>query len=327
MTEDQRRANTLANYKEVMAMAGPDPSKAQLERIAGLEKQQAGDLEQQKGLAAIASIPEILKGSNAVRGIGAGAGAFGGMYGKAVQADRAEKRALMSMKNNLEDAQYKTRVGMIGDARQLTAEARRDKQAAEAAHIAKNKALGVTAAAAATLNKPQRPLAGRGTGAAKESKVNEQLAAAEIKFETNPSPENKARVDALRRTVDRIRTSDTGATKATTGAEATESAEVQRGYDEWAKIRGSFTKANQAIYKDYLAKANGNEEEAARLYATRRVTPKAATSGDGKPVPQPKPAPGAIALPPGAPAGSTLGNKTSKGTEVIKDGKVIGYAN
>ena len=220
MTEDERRAATAANYKEVMAMAGPDPTKAQLERVAGLERQQAGDLEQQKGLAAIASIPEILKGSNAVRGIGAGAGAFGGMYGKAVQADRAEKRALMSMKNNLEDAQYKTRVGMIGDARQLTAEARRDKQAADVANITKQKALGSLAAQGATLNKPQRPLAGKGSGAAKPPKVNEMLAEAEINFANNPNEANKKRVEALRSTVAQIKTSDVGPTKAgSAGAE------------------------------------------------------------------------------------------------------------
>jgi hypothetical protein len=213
MTEDERRAATTANYKEVMAMAGPSPYEAQNARISGLEKQQAGNLEQQKGLAAIAAIPTVLQGGNAIRGIGAGVGAFGGMYGKALQADREEKRSLMSMKNNLEDAQYKLRVGMVGDARQLTAEARRDKQAAEAANIAKNKALGVTAAAAANLNKPQRPLVQK-PATVKEPKVNEQLAAAEIALETNPSPTNKAKVEALRRTVDRIRTSDVGPTKA-----------------------------------------------------------------------------------------------------------------
>jgi hypothetical protein len=74
MTEDQRRANTKAYYQEVQDMAGPDPYKAQGDRIAEQEKQQAGDLRQQKGLAALAAIPAILQGGNAIRGIGAGAG-------------------------------------------------------------------------------------------------------------------------------------------------------------------------------------------------------------------------------------------------------------
>ncbi len=156
MTEDQRRANTKAYYQEVQDMAGPNPYKAQGDRIAEQEKQQAGELRQQKGLAAIAAIPAILQGSNAVRGLGAGAGKFGDMYGKALQADRAEKRALMSAKNNLEDAQYKMRVGLVGEARQLTEAGRRDQQAADAAHIAKNKALGEVAAKAVKLNAPAK---------------------------------------------------------------------------------------------------------------------------------------------------------------------------
>jgi len=159
MTEDQRRANTLANYKEVMAMAGPSPYEAQATRIADLEKQQAGNLEQQKGLAALAAIPSILKGGNAVRGLGEAAGTVSSLYGKALQADREEKRSLMSAKNNLEDAQYKMRVGLIGDARQLTAEARRDAQAADAAGIARQKALGMLAAQGVRLNAPPKPAA------------------------------------------------------------------------------------------------------------------------------------------------------------------------
>jgi hypothetical protein len=84
---------------------------------------------------------------------------------------------------------------------------------------------------------------------------------------------------------------DTGPVKATTGAETTESTEVQKGYDEWAKMRGSYTKANRSVVDDYLKRAGGNEEEAARLYATRRVTPKAATSGNAAPASKPNAAP------------------------------------
>jgi hypothetical protein len=105
---------------------------------------------------------------------------------------------------------------MVNDARQLTAEARRDKQAADTANIAKQKALGSLAAQGATLNKPQRPLAARGSGAgaAKPPKVNEMLADAEINFANNPSEANRKRVEALRSTIAQIKTSDTGPTKA-----------------------------------------------------------------------------------------------------------------
>ena len=179
MTEDQRRAATKAHYQEVQDMVGPDPYKAQEDRVAGLETQQLADLGQQKGLAAIAAIPAVLQGSNAIRGLGGGAGAFAGMYGKALQADRAEKRALMSMRNNLQDAQYKTRVGMVGDARQLTAEARRDAQAADAANIAKNKAQGEIAAKAVKLNAPVK-------AATRNFDIENRDARAEVLKDTTP---------------------------------------------------------------------------------------------------------------------------------------------
>lgn len=172
MTEDQRRANTLANYKEVMAMAGPSPYEAQEKRIAELEGQRAGNLEQQKGLVALAAIPSILKGGNAIRGLGEASGTISNLYGKALQADREEKRSLMSMRNNLEEAQYKMRVGMIGDARQLTAEARRDAQAADAAGIQKQKSLGTLAAQGVRLNAPPKPVAQKATPAEAQALQN-----------------------------------------------------------------------------------------------------------------------------------------------------------
>ena len=172
MTEDPRRANTLANYKEVMAMAGPSPYEMQEKNLAELEGQRTANLEQQKGLAALAAIPSILKGGNAIRGLGEASGTISSLYGKALQADREEKRSLMSMRNNLQEAQYKMRVGMVGDARQLTAEGRRDAQAADAASIAKQKALGTLAAQGVRLNAPPKPVAQKATPAESQALQN-----------------------------------------------------------------------------------------------------------------------------------------------------------
>ena len=321
MTDADRRAATAANYKEIEAMAGPSPYEAQAARIADLEKQQAGELRQQRGLSAFAAIPAILQGSNAIRGLGAGAGKFGDTYGKALQADRAEKRSLMSMKNNLEDAQYKLRVGLVGDARQLTAEARRDKQAADAAGIAKQRALGALAAQGATLNKPQRPLAAKGT-TPKPPKVNEMLAEAEINYANNPNEANRKRVEALRSTVAQIRTSDTGPVKTSVATSEISSKEALTAAgnarknvlrnEDWqnATTQADRDAIEQRLYEEELEKIKSGKQK---------------LSGD-KPAASPKPS--AIALPPGAPAGSTLGKFVQgKGTEVIKNGKVIGYAN
>jgi hypothetical protein len=339
MTEDQRRAATLANYKEVQAMAGPSPYEAQAARIADQEKQQAGELRQQRGLAAFAAIPAILQGGNAVRGIGAGAGKFGDMYGKALQADRAEKRALMSAKNNLEDAQYKMRVGLVGDARQLTAEARRDAQAADAAGIAKQKALGTIAAQATKLNAPQKPVA------QKFEPADSKALTIAINDAKRANPKNPGESDAdylarvegigfrdwaketkqskdITSTVSSTQLQDKGPGSLTTSAESTESAEIAKGVTAFEAMTTSYNKTARDTVKKYMDANGGDPAKAARAYAEdTRVTPKAVTSGDGKSA-APKAAPKPV-----LPAGSTTGKLVpGKGYEVFVNGKLVGYA-
>jgi hypothetical protein len=286
MTDTERRAATKAYYQEVQDMAGTDPSKAQADRIAKLETQQAGELGQQKGLAALAAIPAILQGGNAIRGLGGGAGAFAGMYGKALQADRAEKRALMSMKNNLENAQYKTRVGMVGDARQLTAEARRDKQAAEAAHIAKNKALGEVAAKAVKLNAPVKA-ATRNFDIENKEDIAEDLKSTNPMKQGETPAQYKTRLNAmaariileLKGTKDITSkstvssTQDISGTKAVVEEKKAETAEdrVDEGMRRDAaaqinKFKVSRDAAKRKIWTDLLEEHNGNTEAATEAY-------------------------------------------------------------
>jgi hypothetical protein len=289
MTDAQRRAETRKNYGEVESMAGTAPYKAQADRIAGLETQQLANLEQQKGLAALAAIPEILKGSNAMRGIGAGAGAFGGMYGKAIQADRAEKLSLMSAKNNLEEAQYKMKVGMVGDARQLTAESRRDRQAAEAARIAKLKALG---ALAATQERASRPV----KATAPNFDINAQAAYVKafrntekpLKGETPEQYEDRIQAMAYdkqiaaknykvsditsRSNITSNVTSDIKGTKgdieqqkADTSAIAAEEASLKDARAELAKLKKSRIPGNQKKWQDLITE-HGSEKAAGEAY-------------------------------------------------------------
>jgi hypothetical protein len=351
MTDAERRTNTLANYKEVQDMAGPSPYAAQNDRIAGLEASQVSNLEQQKGLAAFAAIPEILKGGNAARGLGGAAGAFGGMYGKAIQAGREEKRSLMSMKNNLEDAQYKMRVGLVGDARQLTAEARRDQQAAAAANIAKQKAMGILAKEGVKLNAPIKPAAVKFEPADSKALTNLENSYIQktplLKGETEEQRVVRAKADAtndyLTQKAQReiqsnanIRSTqmqDTGPVKATTGAETTESTEISKGASAFEAMAGKLvkTKEEKATVAKYM-EANGNDlAKAANAYGRdTRVTPKAATGNNPAPAPAPVPAPKPNAAPAKSvlPPGTTTGKFIQgKGTEVLKDGKVIGYAN
>jgi len=142
-----------------------------------------------------------------MRGLGAAGEAFAGSYDTALQADRAEKRALASMKFNLADAQRKERMGMVKSAREATADAVKDRQAADSAHIQR---LGLQAQAAGRVAQAAKPTAQKSPS---EAKLNEQLGAAEIAYENDPTPANLKKVTALRRAVDRARTSDIGDTR------------------------------------------------------------------------------------------------------------------
>jgi hypothetical protein len=317
-----------------------------------LETQQIADLGQQKGLAALAAIPAVLQGGNAIRGLGGAGGAFANMYGKALQADRAEKRALMSMKNNLEDAQYKTRLGMVGEARQLTIESRRDKQAAEAAHIAKNKALGEVAAKAVKLNAPAKAATRnfdienrdaraevlKATTPMKKDETPEQydkrlksIAAMEI-YEAKGTKDITSRSNVTSKSdvtsnVTSNQLQEKGPGSLTTSAESTESAEMLAGVKAFEDLSKSYNKNSRAIVKQFMDANDGDFAAAAQAYARTRVTPKAATSGGATPaskVVAPKAAPKQV-----LPDGSTTGKFVKgKGTEVLnKAGEVIGYAN
>jgi len=116
--------------------AGPSPyadMQAQIDKATEGNQQQ---FEQAKGYAALAAIPAILQGNNAIRGLGQGFGAWGSEMAKAADAKSKQDQELMKMNINLADAQRKEKLGLTKDAYLLKAEA--DKNAI-AAFDARNK--------------------------------------------------------------------------------------------------------------------------------------------------------------------------------------------
>jgi hypothetical protein len=354
MTADDRRANTKAYYQEVQDMAGASPYAAQEGRIAGLEKQQAENLGQQKGLAALAAIPAILQGGNAIRGLGGAGGAFAGMYGKALQADRAEKLSLMSAKNNLEEAQYKTRVGMVGEARQLTIEARRDTQAAEAARIAKLKALGTVATAQERASRPPKAATRnfdiesvatiakdlRNTVLPKKGETPEQYDAriesmATFQFvKAKNAKEIASQSDITSRSNVNTNVSsvsditglkaDVEQQKADTSASSAEAASLDKARTALNKLKNSRDVRNQKKWKDMVEQAGGSEDAAGKAYIEGYMVKPTGNAAPVKPAAKPAPAPKQV-LPPNTTTGKFV---QGKGTEVLnKAGEVIGYAN
>lgn len=91
-------------------------------QIEEMEAMGPEELEQQKGLAALQAAAAMAQGSDFVRGLGAAGGAFGESYGAALKEAAKEKRSLMQMQAELEDARRKEEAALYRDKRTATAE-------------------------------------------------------------------------------------------------------------------------------------------------------------------------------------------------------------
>jgi len=274
---------------------GPDPyapQQAYLDKKAANQGQLRSRAE---GAALLQAIPLVLQGSNAMRGIGAGAGKLGASMGEIEQAQQVAEDHMMQARLSLASLQRNEKMG-------LRKEARADYNSIQQNLIAagKNDILGTTNAANILNNLAKsnvvRTAAGAG-GAGKKDKLAEQLAAAEIAFEKDPSDENTKNVAALRRAMAQSKTTDVGSTKADLARMqvlSTENAKVQTamGKFEWTS---RYLEA-QAEGPE-KAKAVWNEE----LQRQRSMYPTPSPSG----VPSPGPVGGsggsgnAPPLPPG----------------------------
>ena len=348
LTRAGRTSAQKRSFDELKEMAGPDPYGAFEKSVAEDKETSARVLEQNKGFAALQAIPAILQGGNALRGIGAGAGALGVGFAEAAKSDRAEKRYLNQMQFHLADAKRKENMGLFG-------EARKDVQDAESARLnavkearARTSAEGANYAKMTTALRQPRGAAG---SAPKKDKLNEQLAAAEVAHETNPTDATLKTVTALRRTVDRTKTSDIGANKLGVDTQKILSNASEKAAD-FARKAANVEMTNKDLWgaKDQQAKL---DEIYKRIY-NDRIGEHATTIGIDKSkilenttMPEhglknpsqanPNAAPakattGATGAPDiksvtGAPAGATIGRQTIQGYEILdSSGKLIGYA-
>jgi hypothetical protein len=134
--------------------AEPSPYGELKQQIAGLEGERAQNLGQARGMAMLAAAGDIMQPGGLMRGLGAAGKTFAGMYGQAMQADKAEKRALMSMQFNLADAQRKEKMGLNREAIAAADQARQDHTAAQRFGLEKNKAMATVASNMARATKP-----------------------------------------------------------------------------------------------------------------------------------------------------------------------------
>jgi hypothetical protein len=177
-------------------MAGPDPYADSLSELGEQEKGVSGIGNLARASAFFRGSKAALEGNNAMRGI-AGAGAeVGEGFVQAARAEALERRSLNNAKFAIKDAQRKERMGMTKDSIGAADDARRSISDANKFALDKQKALGNLAAQGAKIAKPTG-----GAGGAKQVKLAEQLGAAEIAHETNPTAQTLKTVTALRRAV------------------------------------------------------------------------------------------------------------------------------
>ena len=167
--EPEKRAELeQATFKRIMSFGGEDPYAPMAKRIAGLEADSAKNYQRGLGAAAFKAIPAILKGGNAIRGIGGGLGAFGEEAEKVDRAKAANELALANAGFNLSDAQRRERI-TIG--REALGNVKDTEAARLAAHTAGRKELTDRSTGAAKVAQAFRPVGTSGGGAGGAGKL------------------------------------------------------------------------------------------------------------------------------------------------------------
>jgi hypothetical protein len=169
----------------------PSPYGELKQQIAGLEGERAQNLGQARGMAMLAAAGDIMQPGGLMRGLGAAGKTFAGMYGQAMQADKAEKRALMSMQFNLADAQRKEKMGLNREAIAAADQARQDHTAAQRFGLEKTKAMATVASNMARATKPT----GTRAPTSYDSLVNGLYG--EMKYKNDQLPENERLPDQV----------------------------------------------------------------------------------------------------------------------------------
>jgi len=189
---------------------------------------------------------KVLKGHNLAMGASEALPAYGSEMNKVEQADQAAKVANSKYQFALKDAKRKERMGDIRGAAAAAELARKYEQDENKFEFDKAR---YGAENAVRLVQATRPLRGAGgAGGDKALKLNEDYAAAEVAFEKDPSEANRQRVVALRRAVDRVKTTESGPGKL--GAQNTQ---IFVG-----AAKDASAEARKRLYTDPVMRSNDN---------------------------------------------------------------------
>jgi hypothetical protein len=155
MTPEQYAISLAKINKSMRDQAGVDTGYEKFaKQLADMESSGEKRLDEGKGLAALAAIPAMLKGNNAIRGLGGAGAAFANVYGQYVSAGNKEKLALARMNYDLSDAKRKENLGFTKDAVAAMESVRRSEMDANRFAVEKAKAKGVLLRNVGAINKP-----------------------------------------------------------------------------------------------------------------------------------------------------------------------------
>jgi len=151
---------------------------------------------------------KVLKGRSLAEGASEALPAFGSAMSEVEKLDQAAKQANSKMQFALKDAKRKERLGDYRGAAAAAELARKYEQDENKFEFDRARYGADAAVRNVMANRPLRSASGAGSD--KALKLNEDYAAAEVAFEKDPSEANRQRVVALRRAVDRVKTTESG---------------------------------------------------------------------------------------------------------------------
>jgi hypothetical protein len=192
MSDAEYKTAFTERRKLLQNEAGDDPIPGMQRQIEQFDAERQQGLGQAKGLAMLAAAGDVLEPGGLLRGLGKAGKTFAGEYGKAMTADKAEQRSLMSMKFNLADAQRKEKMGLNREAIHAADQARADNTAAQRHKLEKNKALATVATGMARATRP-----GANTGAPKGYDNLVVGLYGEKKYQNEQLPEKDRKPDAV----------------------------------------------------------------------------------------------------------------------------------
>ena len=268
--------------------------------IAARKKESGRNLEEGKGVALLKAAFAVTQGNNWVRAFAGAGAAFGDEYNRALRADKEEKRSIAAAEFNMADAKRKENLGLFKEGRAAEGRYVAAVKAADKAKLDKAKAYADAIKGGMNATKPLRS-AFSGAGASKEPKLNEQYSAAEVAYEMNPTEENRKRVVALRRSVDRVKTTESGPGKLGAqesqifvGAAKDASAEARKRLYTDPVMRSNDTAAINRRYRELYAESIQGKFPKAALSELLSQMPAEELPAGGK---APAPAASAKALP------------------------------